>query len=214
MIAPNVKAFGRPLTLQRPALCPEFQLWLLDAQIDLEAACREIGDCHPPPYWAFCWGAGQALARFLIDHPETVAGQRVVDWGTGSGIAAIAAARSGASAVTAVDHDPAALLAAQRNAHLNRVELVTASRLPEEFDVLLAADVLYEQPVLSWLQGQCRGGRRVLVADPLRATTPKLGGPPIGLYAVQTQPDVDSPINQAAVFDLPPVNEGVRTDPG
>lgn len=202
MIESDIRAFGRPLRRQQPALCPELELWLLDPQIDLEAACQKIEECHPPPYWAFCWGAGQALARYLLDHPETVAGKSVVDWGTGSGIAAIAAALAGARAVVAIDHDPAALRAVARNAQLNDVSVATDRSLPAHFEVLIAADVLYESPLLSWLAQQTHNGRRVLVADPLRAASPEISAPSLARYAVRTQPDVDSPSDQAAVFDL------------
>ncbi len=202
MIESDIQAFGRPLTRQQPALCPELELWLLDPEIDLEAACQKIEACHPPPYWAFCWGAGQALARYLLDHPETVAGKSVVDWGTGSGIAAIAAAHAGARAVMAIDHDPAALQAVSRNAQLNDVTVATNGSLPTQFEVFIAADVLYENPLLSWLQQQTSDGRRVLIADPLRAASPRISRPPLAHYAVRTQPDVDSPSNHAVVFEL------------
>ncbi|MCH2187716.1 50S ribosomal protein L11 methyltransferase [Myxococcota bacterium] len=204
VIESDIQAFGRPLKRQRPTLCPELELWLLDPEIDLEAACQKIEACHPPPYWAFCWGAGQALARYLLDHPETVAGKTVVDWGTGSGIAAIAAARAGAQSVRALDHDPAALRAVERNAQLNDVQLATDESLRVRFEVLIAADVLYEAPLLNWLQQQASNRHRVLIADPLRAASPEIREKPLARYAVYTQPDVDSPSNHAAVFDLSP----------
>ena len=71
------RAFRQALVLRRLPLCPEIRLWLLGDEVDLEAECRELHDGEAPPYWAFCWGSGQALARFLLDHPEEVRGRRV-----------------------------------------------------------------------------------------------------------------------------------------
>ena len=195
-------AFGRPLSLQTLSLCPEIQLWLLDTEVDLELACRDLDECHPPPYWAFCWGAGQALARFLLDHPEEIAGLNVVDLGAGCGVAAIAAARAGARQVTAVDLDPNALQATARNATDNGVQIELATQIPDQFDVLIAADVLYEKPLQTRLLEYSLQGHRVWVADPERAASPDLGRPPRARYTIRTQPDVDSPITQAAVFAL------------
>ena len=102
------KPFGNEIALRRPPLCPEIALWLIDGQVDLEAECRGLHEGESPPYWAFCWGSGQALARWLLDHPDEVRGRRVVDFGSGSGVAGIAAAMAGAREVVAVDVDPAA----------------------------------------------------------------------------------------------------------
>lgn len=195
-------AFGRPLE-QRPApLCPEIVLWLLDPEIDLEAACRELDACHPPPYWAFCWGAGQALARYLLDSPEVVRGRDVVDFGSGCGIAAIAAARGGARRVLAVDNDPEARAAVQRNAAANDVAVEASDRVPPRPDLLLCADVLYEPSNFAWLREIRPHARDVIVADPERAATPDLGQAPVRRYTVRTEPDVDSPMQSAAIFLL------------
>lgn len=199
---PAPHAFGRPLAFRRLPLCPEITLGLLDGEIDLEAACRDLEACQPPPYWAFCWGAGQALARFLLDRPETVRGRTVVDFGSGCGVVAIAAALCGATHVTAVDTDPVARAAVQRNAGRNGVTIVTASAIPRTTDVLLAADVLYEAGHLDRLTERRRAGCDVLVADPERASSPRLPGPALARYAVRTLPDVDSPARSAAVFRL------------
>jgi predicted nicotinamide N-methyase len=199
---PEPRAFGRPLAQRRPPLCPEITLGLLDGGIDLEAACRDLDACHPPPYWAFCWGAGQALARFLLDRPDAVRGRCVVDFGSGCGVVAIAAALCGAARVTAVDTDPVARAAARRNAARNGVLIHTASEAPCCADVVLAADVLYEAGCLDWLTERRRAGSEVLVADPERAASPRLPGPALARYAVHTLPDVDSPSGAAAVFRL------------
>ncbi len=203
MEAPDLRAFGRPLAVTTLPLCPELRLWLLSDEVDLEHECAQLSDCDPPPYWAFCWGSGQALARFLLDHPEEVRGRRVVDFGTGGGVAAIAAAKAGASEVIAVDTDPDAHGAALANAALNGVELQPSQRMPEGWDVLLASDVLYERSNADWLLALGTSpGRQVLLSDPERACTPPLPSAPLYRYAVTTLPDVDSPSRSAAVFAL------------
>jgi len=202
---PSLTAFGRSLEFQRPPLCPEIGLWLLDDSVDLESSCLGLGSMQAPPYWAFCWGSGQAMARFLLDHPERVDGRRVVDFGAGSGVAGIAARLAGAASVTAVDMDPEARAATLHNAASNGVELATRSSLPddpEEWDLLLASDVLYEPSQLGRLRALAQGGRPVLLSDPERPSSPRLDHPAQARYAVRTLPDVDSPVKSAAVFLL------------
>jgi predicted nicotinamide N-methyase len=155
-----------------------------------------------PPFWAFCWGSGQALARFVLDRPERVRGRRVVDFGTGSGIAGIAAGLAGARSIVAVDTDPAALVAAEANARSNGVELRTQKTLPGNWDLLLASDVLYERDQWPRLRALAGRGRPMLVSDPERPSSPRLGVEPRARYAVRTLPDVDAPIDSAAVFEL------------
>lgn len=200
--ASPAEAFGHPLTWQRPALCPEIGLWLIAGAVDLERACHELDACHPPPYWAFCWGSGQALARYVLDRPETVRDQVVVDLGAGCGIVGIAAARAGAARVVAIDSDPSARRASFRNARANGVVIETATALPAEFDRLLAADVLYEPGMAERLRELRAAGRRVIVADPERASSPDLGVPAVARYPARTLPDVDSPMDRAAIFLL------------
>ena len=202
---PALRAFGRSLAFQRPSLCPEIGLWLLDGQVDLESGCLGLGHLQPPPYWAFCWGSGQAMGRFLLDHPERVRGQRVIDFGAGSGVAGIAAGLAGAASVTAVDSDPEARAATLHNAASNGVELATRSSLPddpEEWDLLLASDVLYEPSQLGRLRALAQGGRPILLSDPERPSSPRLNHPAQARYAVRTRPDVDSPAKSAAIFLL------------
>jgi len=200
--APELRAFGRQLELSPLPLCPEIRIWLLAGDIDLEQSCRDLRDCQPPPYWAFCWGSGQALARFLLDHPHEVRGRRVVDFGAGCGVVAIAAALAGAHSVVAVDSDAAARSAAVANAAANGAELEVAERVPDAWDVLLASDVLYEGANRDWLLGLRASGRCVIVSDPERPSSPP---PPLQLLdrvEVRTFPDVDSPMRSAAVFRL------------
>ena len=200
-------AFGQSLEYRRPPLCPELGLWLLGDQVDLESTCLRLGQVQAPPFWAFCWASGQAMARFLLDEPDRVKGRRVVDLGTGSGVAAIAAELAGADSVIAVDIDPEARAAAARNATSNNVELFTADTLPEEWDILLACDVLYEPSQWARLRNLAKSGRSVLVSDPERAASPRFEIPPLARYAVRTLPDVDPPAKSAAIFQLP--NPGV-----
>ena len=123
-------AFGARLTLRRPALCPEFELWLLGDDVDLEGGCDELAEGEAPPFWAFCWGSGQALARYLLDNPERVRDKHVVDLGTGSGIAALAATHAGASTILALDLDPMSRRAAELNAEHNGLEIETSATAP------------------------------------------------------------------------------------
>lgn len=193
---------GSALAVRSLPLCPELQLWLLRDDIDLNARAQDILDGGPAPYWAFCWGAGQALARYILDHPHLVAGQRVVDFGAGSAVAGIAAARAGAAQVVAVDIDPIALRMAEQNAQLNGVPLQVSLQVSEPWDVLLASDVLYETGNEHWLRTAADSGRQVLLSDPLRHGTPRPGMQVVAEYQVRTLPDVDYPIQRALIHRL------------
>jgi predicted nicotinamide N-methyase len=149
----------------------------------------------PIPFWAFAWAGGLALARFVAEHPDEVRGRRVLDFATGSGLVAIAAALAGASAVTAADIDPFAEAAVALNARANGVRLAFVGRdlldeEPPDVDVLLAADTWYEGPlaerVLPWLRAAARQGTRVLVGDPGRRYLPTNGLAPLASYDVET----------------------------
>ena len=194
--------FPGPLELVHPATCPELRVWVLARHVDLEAACVELAEGEPPPYWAFCWAGGQALARYLLDHPDEVRGRRVVDFGAGGGIAGIAALRAGARALVAVDTDPAARRAVLRNARANGVSAEVAAEIPADWDVLLAGDVLYESGNRERLLAQVRAGRRVLVADPERAREHEMGLAPLARIEARTLPDVDPPVRSASIFAL------------
>ncbi|MBA1193563.1 methyltransferase [Pseudomonas entomophila] len=148
----------------------DLALWLIDAQDMARAFSPDETQriLETPPYWAFCWASGLALARFLAEHPHWVRGKRVLDVGAGSGIAAIAAARAGAREVVACDLDPLALRACQANAALNGVELHYREDFfahLDGFDLILAADVLYDRANLPLLDQFPLRGRDTLVAD-------------------------------------------------
>ncbi|MEU5695295.1 50S ribosomal protein L11 methyltransferase [Actinosynnema sp. NPDC020468] len=159
-------------------LVPEVALHTAD---DITALWETTG--HPdPPFWAFPWAGGQALARHLLDHPHLTAGRRVLDLATGSGLVAIAAARTGAT-VTANDVDPAALAATTLNARANRVTVHTRPGdlldHDPDTDVLLAGDVFYDRDltarVLPFLRRAHARGVEVLLGDPGRAHRPRTG---------------------------------------
>ena len=148
----------------------DLRLWLLDPAnmdraFDAEETRRILDE---PPYWCFCWASGLALARWLAAHPERVRGRRVLDFGAGSGVAGIAAARAGAAEVVACDLDPLALAACRANAALNGVELGCAADFfaeADRFDLILVADVLYDRANLPLLDAFLSRGREALVAD-------------------------------------------------
>jgi predicted nicotinamide N-methyase len=196
------RPFGRDLAVQSPALCPEIRLWLLGDNVDLESECRALHDGEPAPYWAFCWGSGQALARFVLDHPSEVRDRVVVDFGAGSGVVALAAALAGAREVTAIDRDPNALEAIAANAALNRVVLRTAKEIPRDFDLLLASDVLYEPGTREIVLHQRDAGRAILVSEPDRPGARGYHGGALQRFAATTLPDVDSPTVSAAIYRL------------
>jgi predicted nicotinamide N-methyase len=193
---------GSALRPRRLQLCPELELWLLGDDVDLNARVSELFAIDTAPYWAFCWGSGQALARYLLDRPELVRGKVVADFGAGCGVAALAALLAGARAAIAVDIDPSALQACQANAQLNHVELTVARELPRAYDVLLASDVLYEVGNRDFLCAQSEAGRKVIVSDPLRPGNPRLALTPCARFDVCTTPDVDYPVSSAVIYEL------------
>jgi predicted nicotinamide N-methyase len=164
-----------PTTLSPVPLAPELSLYLVTQPVGLfDLTGGEFRSDRPPPFWAFAWAGGQALARFLLDHPFEVAGRRVLDVATGSGVAAIAAAYAGAAAVACTDIDPAAVEAAHRNASANGLSLAGHLDDPQ---VLLAGDVFYSPVVAPKMVAQLRAARNrgaeVLVGDPGRGFFPE-----------------------------------------
>jgi len=148
----------------------DIRLWLMDGDnMDRAFSPEETRRIlHEPPYWSFCWASGLAMARYLAEQPHWVAGKHVLDFGAGSGVAAIAAARAGAAEVVACDLDPLALDACRANAELNGVSLgYSADFFSEDdrFDLILVADVLYDRANLPLLDHFLSRGRQALVAD-------------------------------------------------
>jgi predicted nicotinamide N-methyase len=154
----------------------------------------------PLPYWAFAWGGGLAIARYLADHPEVVAGRRVVDVASGSGVCAIAALRAGASASTAIDIDPFAVAAMRLNARANHVRLTTVERdvldeEPPDADVVLAGDCWYEAGfaarITPWLRAARNRGLDVLIGDPGRRYLPTDELEELACYEVRTTTELE-----------------------
>jgi predicted nicotinamide N-methyase len=146
-----------------------------------------------PPFWAFAWPGGQALARHVLDHPELVAGRRVLDFAAGCGLVAIACARAGAAHVEAAEIDPLAAAAIRANAGLNgaRVEVLDRDLVGSacRWDLILCGDVCYEAPmtghILPWLW-RMAGEAEVWLADPGRAYLPREGLTELASYRVPT----------------------------
>ncbi len=148
----------------------DLRLWLIDpANMDRAFSPEETRRIlEEPPYWSFCWASGLVLARWLAEHPEWARGKRVLDFGAGSGVAAIAAARAGAAEVVACDLDPLALQACRANAALNGVTLGYSEDFfaeADRFDLIIVADVLYDRANRPLLDQFLSRGREVLVAD-------------------------------------------------
>ncbi|MGE0714328.1 MAG: methyltransferase [Alphaproteobacteria bacterium] len=195
-----------------PPLVPELRLHLAQRVTPLwEATERELErQGVPPPYWAFAWAGGQALARYLLDRPETVAGRRVLDVGAGSGLVALAAARVGAVA-EAADIDAFAAAAIVLNARLNGLDVgVRADDLigsDEGWDAVLVGDMCYERPLAArlvpWLTALAARGALVLVADPGRAYRPAAGLTELARYAVPVDRDLeDRDVRETVVYRL------------
>jgi predicted nicotinamide N-methyase len=151
-----------------------------------------------PPFWAFAWPGGQALARHVLDHPAEVAGRRVVDFAAGCGIAAVACAMAGALSIEAAEIDPLAVAAIRLNAAANRLSVdVTPNDIIGaacRWDLILCGDVCYEAPmtghILPWLREMaCQA--EVWVADPGRAYLPREGLAPFASYRVPTSLELE-----------------------
>ena len=173
---------------------PEIRLHMADDATDLWGKTEaDLGRLNlPPPFWAFAWAGGQALARYLIDTPHAVRGARVLDFASGSGLVGIAAAMAGAARVDAADIDAFALAAIALNAHENGAAVTARGDdlvgRDEGWDVVLAADIFYERDtagaVTSWLRRLARRGARVLVGDPGRSYFDSTGFEPLAAYDV------------------------------
>jgi len=190
---------------------PELSLHVADEATELwqrtEEQLGEIG--LPPPFWAFAWAGGQALARYILDHPETVRGRRVLDFASGSGLVAIAAMKAGAAEVAACDIDSFAIAAIALNADANGVAV---SPLQDDligqdrgWETVLAGDICYERDlaarVTEWLFDLSRRGAAVLIGDPGRSYLPKERLERLASYEVPvTRTLEDAEIKKTSVF--------------
>lgn len=176
-----------------------------------EEALAEKG--VPPPYWAFAWAGGQAVARHLLDHPGLVRGRRVLDCGSGSGLCAIAAMLGGAAEVTATDIDPYAVEAIAMNAAEAGVRIAATTDdligTDAGWDVVLIGDLFYEKPLAERVEAWCRRlaarGALVLAGDPGRSYLPKSGLTRLALYEVATTRELeDREVRRTAVYRVEP----------
>jgi predicted nicotinamide N-methyase len=196
--------------LVAPPLVPELNLYLATEVVPLWRATEEelAQQGVPPPYWAFAWAGGQALARYILDNPGIVAGKRVLDIGAGSGMVGLAAMKSGAKAVLAADIDHFACAAIALNAAANALDITISQDdligLPGDWDVILVGDLFYERPLaerlLAWLTPK---DSFVLLGDPGRNYFPKDGIEKLATYNVQTTRDLeDREIRETSVYAL------------
>jgi predicted nicotinamide N-methyase len=204
-------AFVRANTaIGSPPLVPEIRLHLASEITPLWQATEAslARDQLPPPYWAFAWAGGQALARHILDHPELVRGRAVLDFGAGSGLVAIAAAKAGATHVTAAEIDRFAAAAIALNAALNGVAVAIESadvigREPAPWAIVLAGDMCYERPLAErltqWLRALAARGVTVLLGDPGRAYLPATGLERLARYAVPTSLELEDRLTREGV---------------
>ena len=193
---------------------PEVCLHQADEPIGLwELTEGEFHSEQPPPFWAFAWAGGQALARYVLDHPDLVAGRRVLDLAAGSGLVAIAAAKAGAAGVRAVEIDPRAVAAIALNAADNGAAVTAelADILDGDAggaDVVLAGDVFYSKPMTDrmtrFLVRAARAGSLVLVGDPGRAFLPRERFRAVATYDVPVPPALETvSVKHTTVWELP-----------
>jgi predicted nicotinamide N-methyase len=195
-------------------LVPAISLYLATDVTSLWQASEEFLAVHniSPPFWAFAWPGSEALARYITDHPQTVAGLRVLDFAAGGGLAAIACARAGAAQVDAAEIDPLARCAISLNAAVNQVAITTLTHdvvgLANEWDVILCGDIFYEarmtNHILPWLRA-CAERGQVLIADPGRAYVPRTGKAEIARMTVPTSRALETGTSrEVTLFSLLP----------
>jgi predicted nicotinamide N-methyase len=198
----DAAAFIRANTeLLQPPLVPEIALHLASEIVPIWRKTEEelAAEGVPPPFWAFAWAGGQALARWVLDHPECVQERRVLDFASGSGLSAIAAAKAGATAVIANEIDTFAITAILLNAKVNdaRIDCVHEDLIGRDdgWDTVLAGDVCYEREmsarVFDWLRGLAARGATVLLGDPGRNYLPKADLHELAVYDVQTTRELE-----------------------
>lgn len=205
--------------LIQPPHVPEIPLHLASEVHDLwtktEGELEEIG--LPPPFWAFAWAGGQGLARYVLDHPQVVAGKRVLDFASGSGLVALAAVKAGAALVTAADIDPWARHAVALNARHHQADIRFEARdligtEPDDVDVLLAGDVFYDKAfadaLLPWFGTLAAQGIRILAGDPGRAYLPKAHLTALATYEVPVSRVLeDSEVKRTTVWSFEPASD-------
>lgn len=206
---------GENTRLLTPPLVPEIRLHLAEESLPIwRKTEEELGEMNvPPPYWAFAWAGGQALARYLLDEPDVVAGKAVLDLGSGSGLTAIAAMKAGALRVLAADIDEVSLEAARLNATANAVAIATTSSdllaaPPErEWRVIFVGDLFYERAladrVTAYIEAAKSKGAVILIGDPGRSYFPKGRFEKVAEYRVAVTRELeDAEIKQTAVWRL------------
>jgi predicted nicotinamide N-methyase len=205
-------------------MVPEFELWLATEYVPIWQATEDWLEQQnvDPPYWAFCWPGGQAIARYLLDHPETVRGRRVIDFAAGSGVSSLAAAQAGAASVVANDIDLLSLVATRLNAAANGLDLglspddwLARPETAPSADVVIAGDVCYEREMsaraLAWLRGHANAGRVVLLGDPGRNYFSAQGLQELARYDIQTSLQLENRgMRETVVWRVLSDVEGVR----
>ncbi|HEY8533273.1 MAG TPA: 50S ribosomal protein L11 methyltransferase [Micromonospora sp.] len=219
----TLTTFVRAHTRLAPvAFVPELRVYQAEEPIGLwELTEGEFRSEQPPPFWAFVWAGGQALARYVLDHPEVVARRRVLDFATGSGVVAIAAAKAGATRVRAVDIDPLALAAVEMNAEANGVTVETVCEDVLDGDVgdaevVLVGDAFYTERLAKrllrfLLRAARERGARVLAGDPGRAFLPRERFRELAVYDVPVPVALESVrVKRTTVWELDPRPPGSR----
>ena len=208
MISPDAFVAANTV-LSHAVLVPEIRLHLASEITPIWRATEDwLREKNiEPPFWAFAWPGGQALARHVLDHPEVATGKRVLDFAAGCGIAAIAAARAGAIGVEAAEIDPLAIAAIHRNAAANAVRIDAAARdiIGDtcRWDLILCGDVCYEAPmtghILPWLRAMARTAE-IWVADPGRAYLPRAELSPFASYTVPTSLELEDRVSRDVIL--------------
>lgn len=202
--------------IETTPLVPEIKLYLASEIVPIwqltEEELQEKG--LPPPFWAFAWAGGQALSRYILDNPDVVIGKRVLDFAAGSGIVAVAAMMAGAASCEVNDVDAFSCAASSLNAKTNGVTVsINENDLVGTpnggWDVVLAGDICYEQPlagqVEAWLKRLARDGALVLIGDPGRTYLPKEGLEQLAHYAVPTTRELeDLDVRNTSVWQVQP----------
>lgn len=207
------EAFIRANTkLVAPPLVPELRLHLAEESLPIwQKTEAELGEMNvPPPYWAFAWAGGQALARYILDTPDKVRDRRVLDLGAGSGLTALAPILAGAQSALAADIDRLALIATRLNAAANGLTVATTgddllAHPPQTIDVVLVGDLFYERQlavkVLAYIDAARGMGAEILIGDPLRNYFPRGRFEKVAEYCVPVTRELeDSEIKRTAVW--------------